>query len=47
MPVYIGKNNGLPVVGLTKTSQDAQNIKQDTVFHSSLPYVEVVEHVIG
>lgn len=47
MPVYIGKNNGLPVVGLTKTSQDAQNIKQDTVFHSSLPYVEVVEHVLG
>lgn len=44
MPIYVGNSGSLKVLGMTKTSQDQQNVKDDTIFHSSLPYVRVIEH---
>lgn len=44
MPIYVGNSGSTKVLGMTKTSQDQQNIKDDTIFHSSLPYVKVIEH---
>lgn len=44
MPIYVGNSGSTKVLGMTKTSQDQQNIKTDTIFHSSLPYVRVIEH---
>lgn len=44
MPIYVGNTGAQKILGLTKTSQDQWNVKPDTIFHSSLPYVEVIEH---
>lgn len=44
MPIYVGNSGSYKILGMTKSSSDQQNIKDDTIFHSSLPYVRVVEH---
>ena len=44
MPFFAGPSGQNKILGLTKTSEDQWSIKSDTIFHSSMPYVEVVEH---
>lgn len=44
MPIFAGNYGSSKILGLTKTSDDQWSIKSDTIFHSSLPYVRVIEH---
>lgn len=44
MAVYIGNSGGKKILGVTKASQDQWNVgAQDSIFHSSLPYLQVEE----
>lgn len=44
MPIYAGNSGSSKILGMTKTSDDQWNLKSDTIFHSILPYVRVIEH---
>lgn len=44
MPIFTGTSGAAKILGMTKYSDDQWNIKWDTIFHSQLPYVRVIEH---
>lgn len=44
MPVYIGNSGAKKIVGVTKTTAAQWDVQQsDSIFHSSLPYLQVEE----